>query len=223
LASQETLRILWIRRVYNLVQKTPSVVPVLSKMSVPFYLIKNLFNRKGNLPSNFPAKITKTILFPVMHNTFPVYLIPVYLIILMEFSDDQNSWSLSVCNFPAPFYFLALSYKHFPQISATRLLQLRVFLVCYRLKFICTCKSFQILPINFIYCLNMTDRSLYPYNKRGRIINLCIIIYNFLDKPQNKGFETSSSKQSPDFLCFQILLEWWFILLASFTNTCFEL
>ena len=47
LASQETFRILWIRRLYFHVQKTPSVVPVLSQMTVPSYLIKAHMNKKG--------------------------------------------------------------------------------------------------------------------------------------------------------------------------------
>jgi len=80
-------------------------------------------------------------------------------------------------------------------------------MICYRLKFICTCNFSQILPVSFTYCLNMTDRGLYPYDKRGRIIDLCILIYNFLDRQKDNGFETSSSKQSPNSLFFQILLE----------------
>jgi len=141
----------------------------------------------------------------------------------MEFGDDQISWSSSVCNFPAAFYFLPLSSKYIPQIRAIRVLQLWAFVVYYSLKFTFTCNSFWILPVNFTYRLNMSDKVLYPDNTTGRIIDLCILIYNFLDRRKDKGFETSSSKKSLNSIWFQIFLEWLFGLFASFTNISFEL
>jgi hypothetical protein len=42
----------------------------------------------------------------------------------------------------------------------------------------------------------MTDKGLYPYDITGRIIDLCILIYNLLDRPKDKRFETSRSKHS---------------------------
>jgi len=42
----------------------------------------------------------------------------------------------------------------------------------------------------------MSDKVLYPDNTTGRILDLCVLIYNFLDGRKDEGFETSSRKQS---------------------------
>jgi hypothetical protein len=64
LANQATLRILWSRMIYFLFQKTPSVVPVLSQISVPSCLIEAHIKRKGKFPSNFPNKSRTHFYFP---------------------------------------------------------------------------------------------------------------------------------------------------------------
>jgi len=100
-------------------QSTPS-----QRLSLRFLLILSshmcLGLSGGLFPSSFPTKILYIFFSSPMRSTFPVHLIPLYLITLIIFSEAYKLWTSSVCSSTVSWHFLPLISKSSSQHPALR-------------------------------------------------------------------------------------------------------
>jgi hypothetical protein len=115
-ATQEIPRILWNPKVHNRVQKSPSLVPILTQInpiqSIPshpislrsiliFYTHLRLGLPSGLLPSGFPTNILYLFVFSPHSCYMPYPSHPPWLDILIILGEEYKLWS-SLCSFPQP-------------------------------------------------------------------------------------------------------------------------
>jgi len=60
----------------------------------------------------FPTKICYAFLNSPLHVTCPTYLILLYIMTLIIFSEECKSWSSSLCSFLGPLFLASLSFMH---------------------------------------------------------------------------------------------------------------
>jgi hypothetical protein len=111
----------------------------------------------GLFSSGFPNNILHAFLISPNHDTFPVQLVLLNLIILITLGKEHNLQSSSLCSF--------LQHPVISSLSSQNILLSTLFSNTLSI-----CSS-----------LKVRDQVSHPYRTTGKILVLCILIFMFLD------------------------------------------